>query len=86
MVWGQPTYLKPNICLNASNTLLVDSSPPSALLNPRFNAIVPIIYKGNSKDQELRLYVAKYIYHIVKLGLSIPHFMTIMYNINKVFC
>lgn len=78
MVWGRPRFCKPDICLNASNTLLIDSSPESALLNPRFNAIFPIVYKGNSNDQELRQSVARYIFHIVKSGLSIPRFMTSM--------
>lgn len=74
-VWGKPKFCKQDINLNATNTLLVDSSPQSALLNPRFNAIFPVVYTGNSNDNELRKSLAPYIYRLVNSGDSVPQYV-----------
>lgn len=74
-VWGQPRFSNRFITLNASNTLLVDSSPESAILNPRYSAIFPTVYDGNHTDTVLRMSVAPLIKHIVKMNLSVPKYV-----------
>lgn len=74
-VWGTPKFTKKDICLNASNTLLVDSSPQSSLLNPRFNAIFPVVYEGNPKENELRASLAPYLDRLVRSGQSVPRYV-----------
>lgn len=74
-VWGQPKFSNRFITLNASNTVLVDSSPESAILNPRYSAIFPFAYNGKHTDKVLLVSVARFIKDIVMMNPSVPQYL-----------
>ena len=47
VVWEEERFANKNFKCNVSNTLLIDSSPESNLLNPVHNAIFSLTYIAN---------------------------------------
>jgi len=75
-VWGRTRFTKKNFKANSSNTLLIDSSPESSILNPTYNAIFPVPYAGSSTDDFLHASLIPYLVGLLESGQSVTQYLS----------
>jgi hypothetical protein len=75
-VWDSDRFRAPNFRANSTNTLLVDCSPESTILNPIYNAIFPLPYAGSEHDRILLGTLASYLRSLLDSGLSVSQYVS----------
>ena len=74
VVWEEERFANRDFKCNVSNTLLIDSSLESSLLNPVHNAIFPLTYIASEFDIGLNS-LASYLKGLVDSGHSVPQYL-----------
>lgn len=75
-VWDRTKFRGNQLRANSTNTLLIDSSPESSILNPRDNAIFPFPYVGGEHDSTLNGSLRSYLRGLLGSGLSVPQYVS----------
>ena len=75
VVWEEERFANTDFKCNVSNTLLIDSSSESSLLNPVHNAIFPLTYIASEFDIGLNS-LASYLKGLVDSGHSVPQYLS----------
>ena len=74
-IWESGNFRMKDFSANASNTLLIDSSPESSILNPVHNVLFPFAYKGEVQDLTLDS-LKEYLIGLEKSRRSVAQYMT----------
>lgn len=74
-VWGHEMFRSKNFRANCTNTLLIDSSPESTILNPLYNAIFPVPYIGSHHDVFLHESLRPYLEGLLNSRRSVCEYL-----------
>ena len=76
VVWRFSKFITRNFRANSSNTLLIDWSPESSILNPWYNAIFPTKFAGDENDTFLDTSLRPYLRGLLLSGRSVPQYLS----------